>query len=132
MSNIFTELRKDFKKRSFKRYHCDRYKKVQEHWKKPKGLDSRVRRKFKGSAMMPGKKFRLPPVLRDIMPNGLREIVIKNVDELRSLQYLSEKYCATIAGATGSRKRIEIVNEAKKLGITLTNGEARLAVALPE
>ncbi|OQS53822.1 RPL32 [Ecytonucleospora hepatopenaei] len=162
MSNIFASLRKDFKKRTFKRYHSDRYMRVGESWRKPRGLDNRVRKKYSGTPLMPNKRFRLPAILRDrveVVNNtnnntnnnlnsntnnnlnsntnnnntlSLRECVIRNVDELRALSPLNLQYCATIAKATGSRKRIEIVNEAKKLNILLTNGEARLALEVPE
>jgi len=36
-------------------------------------------------------------------------------------------YAAEIASAVGAKKRLEIVEKAKKLGVTVTNGNARLA-----
>lgn len=136
--NLFTELRKDFKKREFKRYHSDRYLRVKKSWRAPRGLDNRMRKKYSGTPIMPNKRFRKPVILRDILPNGCREVIVRNLDELQAVASLNSNnqskvpYCATISGATGSKKRIEIVNEAKVMGITLTNGEARLAVEVPE
>merc|ERR1712184_168636 len=43
--------------KKFIRHQSDRYDKVKRNWRKPKGIDNRVRRKFKGMYMMQNKKF---------------------------------------------------------------------------
>ncbi|CAG2102376.1 unnamed protein product [Medioppia subpectinata] len=58
-------LKKEFKKKpAFKRYHSDRYMRVKESWRKPRGLDSRCRKKYNGTPVMPNKRFIKPALFK--------------------------------------------------------------------
>lgn len=132
-SNPLLLIREEFKKKpAFKRYHSDRYMRVKESWRKPRGIDSRMRKKHRGCPVMPGKRYGRPAIVRDILENGLREVIVRNVDDLRALTSVNRRYCATIEHSVSARKRVEIVNEAKLLGICVTNGTARLMEAIGE
>ena len=39
--------------KKFIRHQSDRYNKLKPNWRKPKGIDNRVRRRFKGQYLMP-------------------------------------------------------------------------------
>lgn len=120
------------KKKVFKRHHSDRYLRLRTTWRHPRGLDNRVRKRHRGVPEMPGKRFKTPEIMKDILPCGLREVLIHNLNDLKALTSLNRRYCATIASTVGARTRVQIVNEAKLLGIHVTNAMARLMESIQE
>lgn len=111
---------------TFNRFHSDRYNRVKKSWRKPRGIDNRVRRKLRGAIKMPGKRYMNDEIVRHILPNGFKKVMVSNVKELDALVGQNRFYCAEIKHAIGARKRIEIVNRANELDIHVTNGHARL------
>ena len=120
--------KKIIKKRvkKFKRHHSDRYKCLKPSWRRPKGIDSRVRRKFKGVTLMPNIGYGSDKKTRHYLPNGFKKFVVHNVAELELLMMHNRTYCAEIAHNVSTRKRKDIVERAAQLDIAMTNKTARL------
>ncbi|KAF7635766.1 hypothetical protein Mgra_00004857 [Meloidogyne graminicola] len=112
--------------RRFTRHESDRYIRVKPNWRKPKGIDNRVRRRFKGQRKMPKIGYRNARVTRHMLPSGFRKVLVHNTKDLDVLLMQNKQYCGEIGHAVSSKKRKEIVERAKQLRITLTNGNARL------
>ena len=106
---------KQLKKRTkkFIRHQSDRYVKVKSNWRKPKGIDNRVRRRFKGQFLMPNIGYGSNKKTRHLMPDGFKKFLVHNIKELEVLLMQNRTFAAEIAHNVSSRKRKEIV---KRLG----------------
>jgi len=116
------------KKRTTKfiRHQSDRYVKVKDNWRKPKGIDNRVRRRFKGQYLMPNIGYGTAKTTRHMLPTGFLKVLVHNIKELEMLMMQNRKYCAEIAHGVSSKKRKTIVERAQELSIRVTNPNARL------
>ncbi|EFJ29086.1 hypothetical protein SELMODRAFT_146656 [Selaginella moellendorffii] len=112
--------------KKFKRPQSDRKISVKENWRRPKGIDSRVRRKFKGCTLMPNIGYGSNKKTRHLLPNGFYKFLVHTVADLELLLMNNRKYCAEIAHNVSTRKRKDIVERAAQLNVALTNGSARL------
>ncbi|XP_015904712.1 large ribosomal subunit protein eL32 [Parasteatoda tepidariorum] len=112
--------------KKFKRHQSDRYGKLKPNWRKPRGIDNRVRRRFKGQCLMPNIGYGSNKKTKHILPNGFKKVVINNVKELEMLMMMNKRYCAEISHAVSSKKRKTIVERAQQLAVRVTNANARL------
>lgn len=98
----------------------------QPKWRKPKGIDNRVRRRFKGQYLMPNIGYGSNKTTRHMLPTGFKKFLVHNVKELEVLMMQNRVYCGEIAHGVSAKKRKDIVERAKQLSIRLTNGNGRL------
>lgn len=114
--------------RKFKRHQSDTKIRVPESWRRPKGIDSRVRRKWRGKVSMPNIGYGTNKKTRHMLPNGFFKFVVHNVNELEVLMMQNRVFCAEIGHAVSARKRIAILDRAAQLDIRVTNSTARVKV----
>ncbi|KAF9611176.1 hypothetical protein IFM89_027452 [Coptis chinensis] len=94
---------------------------VKQNWRRPKGIDSRVRRKFKGVTFMPNIGYGSDKKTCHYLPNGFKKFLVHNVLDLEILMMHNKTYCAEIAHNVSTKKRKEIVERVAQLDIVLTN-----------
>ena len=110
----------------FHRFQSDRFMRVPESWRKPKGIDNRVRRRFKGSMVMPSIGFGSNKKTRHMMPSGHKAFLVRNVRDVELLLMHAKTYAAEIASNVSAKKRIDIIAKARQLNVKVTNDKAKV------
>eukprot|EP00597_Dinobryon_sp_UTEXLB2267_P006804 CAMPEP_0170095446 /NCGR_PEP_ID=MMETSP0019_2-20121128/27934_1 /TAXON_ID=98059 /ORGANISM="Dinobryon sp., Strain UTEXLB2267" /LENGTH=136 /DNA_ID=CAMNT_0010317125 /DNA_START=30 /DNA_END=440 /DNA_ORIENTATION=+ len=115
--------------KSFERHQHQQFLRIsRSSWRKQKGIDSRVRRRFKGTIPQPAIGFGSDKATRNLLPNGFYKFVVHSPKELEMLLMHNRKYCAEIAHNVSSKTRKIIVERAEQLQIKVTNATAKLRI----
>merc|ERR1712062_847560 len=114
------------RRKRFIRHQSDRVMCVGPSWRRPKGIDSRVRRRVKGQNLIANIGYGSNAKTRHMMPDGFRKFVVHNAKEVDLLLMLKGTHAAEIAHNVSAQKRKEIVERANQLSIKVTNATARL------
>merc|ERR1712006_74684 len=107
-------------------HQSDTLKRVPESWRTPHGIDSVVRRRFKGEIRMPKIGYGSNKKTKFVLPMGFKKFIINNTTDLEILMMHNRTYAGEIAHNLSTQKRKEIVEKAARLNVRLTNGAGRL------
>lgn len=124
MAGIISKLlsirkKKKAKKPDFVRQEGYRYEKLDDVWRRPRGRHSKLRKCRKPRGKKPSTGFGSPKAVKGMTKQGFIPVHISNVEELRKVD--SKKEIAIIRSSVGKKKRMEIVQEAEKLKIKVSN-----------
>ena len=123
--NKKTVVKKRTKK--FARHQAHEFWRIgRSSWRKPKGIDGRVRRRFKGAIPMPSVGYGSDKATRNIHPHGFKTVVVNNVSELEMLMMHNRTYAAVIGHSVSTRTRRQIVERAEQLAVRVANAAAKL------
>jgi large subunit ribosomal protein L32e len=115
--------------KKFTRHQSDRYNKIDASWRKPKGIDNRVRRRFKGQIAMPKIGYGSNQKTRHMLPDGFKKFLVKNMKDLELLLMQNRRFSCEIAHNVSSKKRIAIIERAQELDIKVINKGGRVRSA---
>merc|ERR1712146_626995 len=92
------------KRGSFVRPKSDQFKRVKEAWRKPRGIDSPTRRRFRGARLMPNRGYGNAKATRGMELNG--------------------KYNIVLGHALGGKSRALLIERAGQIGFKVANIKA--------
>jgi len=107
------------KKPKFLRPESWKYARFSPSWRRPRGLDNKIRRKILGWPPGPSVGYKGPKVARGLHPSGYREDIVYNVADLSNVD--TNTQAVRIAHTVGQRKRTEIIAKAKELDLKILN-----------
>jgi len=111
----------DGKRPLFVRQAAHRYGRIgrDESWRRPRGLQSKQRRHYGYRSKIVRVGYRSPAAVRGLTPAGFRPVIVHSRDELDGLDALRD--AAVIARTVGTRRRLVLEEEARRLGIRVLN-----------
>ncbi len=107
------------KRPAFVRQESWRYVRIHPEWRKPKGVDSKMRRQDKGWPALVRVGYRGPADARGLHPSGHFELLVHRVSDLEGA--VPGRDVARIGGTVGAKKRAAILERATELGIRVVN-----------
>jgi large subunit ribosomal protein L32e len=111
----------------FTRFESEDYPhKLRPSWRKPHGIDNRMRRKFKGNKPLVQIGYRNNRNTRYAAKDGLKRFLVTNAADLEILLMNNRAYAGTIAHNISGRKRAVLIKRAAELDVKLTNPKARV------
>ena len=93
-------------------------KKLKNKWRRPKGIDSKRRLRKDGHQKRPSRGYSSPVDVRGLNAQGLREVLVYNVAGLTAV---GKEDIVVISSTVGAKKKIDIINEAKKKNLPIAN-----------
>ena len=103
------------KKTTFDRFECHRHLRVKRNWRRPRGIDCSVRRKFRGMLRTPKVGYGSNKKTRNLLPNYKLKFTVNNLKELECLLMNNDKYCVEIGKKVGAVLRAQMLRRAKEL-----------------
>jgi len=107
----------------FRAFESWRFVKIKPRWRKPRGIDNKMRTNERGWPRVANIGWGGPAAVRGLHPSGKEEVFVCNVDDLKKVN--AETQVARISGTVGGKKRALILAEAEKSGIKILNTRAK-------
>jgi large subunit ribosomal protein L32e len=115
------KLRKRINKKRphFKRFESWRFVRIKDQWRKPRGIDNKMRTEESGWPKSVKIGYRGPAAVRGLHSTGKEEVMVCNPKDVEDVDV--ETQVARIGGSVGGRKREAILEKAKELNVHILN-----------
>ncbi len=107
----------------FHAFESWRFIKIKPRWRKPRGIDNKMRTNERGWPKVANIGWGGPAAVRGLHASGKEEVMVFNVDDLKTVN--AETQVARISGTVGGKKRALILAEAEKNGVKILNTRAK-------
>ena len=111
------------KKPKFSRQDSHKKPKLGTKWRRPKGLQSKMRLNRRGYKRSISKGWKSPKAVRGLDKTGLQPIMVQTLNQLKNID--KESQSIILSSGVGRKKKIDIINEALKLNLEIINFDAK-------
>ena len=118
----YLALRKTIKGKKPKYSRQDSHKKPKlgDKWRKPKGIQSKMRLHKRGYKRSPEVGFGSPRAVKGLSRDGYEAISISSIEDIKKITDV-KKQAAVIASSVGKRKRLDIISALSDQKIKILN-----------
>lgn len=106
------------KKPEFTQQDAHKMNRLEKKWKRPRGIDSKMRLNLKGYKKKVQIGYGSPKLVRGLSKDGLKKVIVSSIKDLEGID---KKEGIVISKTVGDRKRKEILTKAKELSLTVLN-----------
>ena len=116
------KVRAKQKKRKPEFNRCDSHKKkkLSPSWRRPRGLHNKLRQQIAAKGKLVKAGYGSPKGVRGYHPCGMKEVLVKNPDDLKNAEGCAVRIAATV----GMKKRDEIEAMAREMNLKVLNPTA--------
>ncbi len=107
------------RKPKFKRADSHKYKRLDSNWRRPRGLQGKLRKHFKAKGSIAQVGYGSPAAVKGLHPSGYAEVLVCTVADLDNVNTAEE--AIRIAAKVGGRKKAMIEEKAAELSIKVLN-----------
>ncbi len=107
------------KRPHFKRFESWRFVRIKDQWRKPRGIDNKMRTELQGWPKSVKIGYRGPTAVRGLHPSGKEEVMVWNAKDVAKVD--PETQVARIGGTVGGKKKETILAKAEELKIRILN-----------
>merc|ERR1739838_593127 len=127
MTQVQYAKKKKKRLKRFVRHQSDRFFRVPKSWRKPRGIDGRVRRRFRDNISMPNIGYGTKKADRfKARKTGKYSFVVRNKQDLECVKDQGDLYNVYLGRSLSIQTRSSIIEKAEEYGLKVLNKNARM------